>query len=150
MFDNAVNDLFFAKKVILVEGSTDSIVLKLFSEYNKVDLDMLNVSITICGGKGQIKNIQKILNEFKINYAVIFDYDVNQEKLNNEIIELCNNNKYWYFKPNLESELEIPSKSNKDKPYTAYTFFKDGKKFDELKEESKNKLVKIMDWIKSE
>ena len=155
-FDNSVNDLFFAKKVILVEGPTDSIVLKLFSEYCNIDLDALDISITICGGKGEIKSYQKILNEFDINYAVVFDDDINDknrnsvEKLNKDIMDLCKGKKHWCFSPDLETELEIPSVSSKHKPYTAYTFFKDGKKFDELKEESKNKLVEIMDWIKSE
>ena len=65
-------------------------------------------------------------------------------------MDLCKGKKHWCFSPDLETELEIPSVSSKHKPYTAYTFFKDGKKFDELKEESKNKLVEIMDWIKSE
>ena len=75
-FNNGVNDLFFAKKVILVEGLSDSIVLQLFSEYNKVDLDMLNVSITNCEGKCLIRNFQRILNEFHINYAAVFDDDM--------------------------------------------------------------------------
>lgn len=153
-FNNGVNDLFFAKKVILVEGLSDSIVLQLFSEYNKVDLDMLNVSITNCEGKCLIRNFQRILNEFHINYAAVFDDDMDgkhdkAEENNNEIIKLCKDNKYWYFSPNLETEMEITRKSNKDKPFTAYTFFKDGKKFNKLKDEPKNKLNEIMDWIKN-
>lgn len=117
-FDNTINDLFFARKVILVEGLTDSIILKLFSEYKEVDLDLLNISITICGGKGEIKNFQKILNEFMINYAIVFDDDIHNngediQNLNGQIIELCGNNKHWCFSPDLEHELDISSERKK-------------------------------------
>ena len=67
------SELFFAKKVILVEGQTDKIVLG----YNKKKLDIYkyDYSILECGSKSLIPQFIKLLNVFKIPYVAVYDKD---------------------------------------------------------------------------
>jgi putative ATP-dependent endonuclease of OLD family len=65
-----VNEFFFYDNIILVEGPTENLVIKHFSE--KLGLD---VHVIDCMGKGNIPLFAKILNQFKSKYIVIHDSD---------------------------------------------------------------------------
>ena len=66
-------ELFFAKKVVLVEGETEKVILPfLAATLGCVDSD---VSIIDCGSKFNIRLYIAILNAFKIPYCVVHDED---------------------------------------------------------------------------
>ena len=66
-------ELFFAKKVVLVEGETEKVVLPfLAAKLGCLDSD---VSIIDCGSKFNIRLYVAILNAFKIPYCVVHDED---------------------------------------------------------------------------
>ena len=84
------SELFFAKKVILVEGQTDKIVLGYLAK--KLGIYKYNYSILECGSKSIIPQFIKLLNAFKIPYIAIYDKD----------------NHYW------RTELEIENSNDKN------------------------------------
>lgn len=68
---------FFAQKVILVEGATESYCLPVFFEYASFNLDYHNISVIECGGKGQMDRLYRVFNELGIACYIVFDYDQN-------------------------------------------------------------------------
>jgi CRISPR-associated exonuclease Cas4 len=76
----AQSELFFAKKVILVEGPTEAIVFPMVADMLEVDLDGAGVSIIDVGGKGNIPRFMKVLNAFKIPYLAMYDVDPGKER----------------------------------------------------------------------
>ena len=85
------SEIFFAKKVILVEGQTDKIVLS----YLAKNLGIFNYdySIVECGSKSSIPQFIRLLNAFHIPYVAVYDKD----------------NHYWRN----ETELENSTLKNK-------------------------------------
>lgn len=81
-------ELFFAKKVILVEGQTDKIIISYLAKLLKI----FNYEYTIveCGSKSLIPQFIKLCNSFIIPYTAVYDKD-NHLWRNN--IELENSNK---------------------------------------------------------
>lgn len=67
------NEIFFSKKVILVEGLTERSLLPLLAR--RLSIFDHSVSIIDCAGKDNIPLFMVILNEFKIPYYVIHDED---------------------------------------------------------------------------
>lgn len=66
-------ELFFAKKVILVEGQTDKICLSYLAK--KIGVYKYNYSIIECGSKSIIPQFIKVLNGFRIPYVAVYDKD---------------------------------------------------------------------------
>lgn len=75
----AMNELFFAKRVLLVEGPEDAIAvtatLKALGQINARP-EELEWSVISCGGKASIPFFQRVLNAFGIPYAVLHDLDI--------------------------------------------------------------------------
>lgn len=67
------NELFFARKVILVEGATEKTVLPLLAK--RVGIFDHSVSIIDCGSKFNLTLFMDVLNAFRIPYLVIHDED---------------------------------------------------------------------------
>jgi predicted ATP-dependent endonuclease of OLD family len=140
-FNPHICEAFYADKVLLVEGDTETIVyrdlLKRF--YPNEEIFVLNT-----GSKNNIPFFQEILTKFQINHFVIHDSDT--EKSSNG-----NNNPAWTLNKiiwdkikeankietglakryvhitNFETAHGIPLFSGKDKPLQAYKFVKDVK-----------------------
>lgn len=74
-------DMFFARKVILVEGETEKVVLPYLAE--RLELYKPDISIIACGAKHNIPLYIKLLNHFDIQYAVIFDEDPMKQSYDN-------------------------------------------------------------------
>ena len=75
----SMNELFFAKRVLLVEGSEDSIaVTAVLKAIGRITIrpEELEWSVIACGGKQSIPFFQRVLNAFAIPYAVLHDTDV--------------------------------------------------------------------------
>ena len=85
------SELFFAKKVILVEGQTDKIVLSYLAK--NLGIYNYNYSIIECGSKSSIPQFIRLLNAFHIPYVAVYDKD----------------NHYWRN----ETELENSTLKNK-------------------------------------
>ncbi|BEN60424.1 hypothetical protein SMKC069_31150 [Serratia marcescens] len=66
-----VNEFFFYDNIILVEGTTEKIVINKICEVVGV-----NYHIIDCLGKGNIKTFARILNHFDVNYIVVHDSDI--------------------------------------------------------------------------
>lgn len=75
----AQSELFFAKKVILVEGPTETVAFSMVADKLGADLDGKGVSIVEVGGKSNIPRFMKILNAFRIPYIVVYDVDPEKE-----------------------------------------------------------------------
>jgi len=67
------NELFFARKVVLVEGATEKVVLPLLAR--RIGCFDHTVSIIDCGSKFNLTLYIRVLNAFRIPYLVIYDED---------------------------------------------------------------------------
>jgi len=80
LFDLSRSEVFFSKKVVLVEGDTEKFIIPFWSSRfaesnNKYDLQANNICVIECGGKTNIHIFMRVLNKFKIPYIVIHDFD---------------------------------------------------------------------------
>jgi predicted ATP-dependent endonuclease of OLD family len=78
--DIDAKELFFARKVVLVEGQTELGALPIFASeiYN---FDENGVSIIFVGGKKSFDIFVKLCEGFKISYLVIADHDAEKEMI---------------------------------------------------------------------
>jgi len=74
------NEAFFAKKIILVEGESESLILPYFFKLLGYDYVADNVSIVRCGGKSEIDRFYRLYSEFGIPCYIIFDGDKQHTK----------------------------------------------------------------------
>lgn len=72
-FNHDRNEVFFAKKVILVEGACEKSSFPLVAR--RLGVFDHRVSIIDCGGKYNLKIFMQVLNEFNIPYLVVHDED---------------------------------------------------------------------------
>lgn len=115
-----VNEMFFAKNVIVVEGPEDKIAItetlkKLGFITNRPE--ELDITITVTEGKQSIPFFVRVLNAFDINYVVLHDLDItenmptdkrNTEQSKNDNIKgLVRNNKLVTFPIKLENTLNL-------------------------------------------
>jgi CRISPR-associated exonuclease Cas4 len=84
------SELFFAQKVVLVEGETEKAVLPFLAK--KLGCFDPAVSVIDCGSKGNLPLYIQILNAFGIHYFVLHDEDSKYDKLNQEIQRLVDKN----------------------------------------------------------
>ena len=104
-FDEEINEVFFASKVILVEGPDDKIACKLALENLGVELDKYNISVIDCGGNTGIKPMLEILQTFNIDTYVLMDEDPRNQttqQLIREIRGIIGNDKVFLQSPDLE------------------------------------------------
>jgi putative ATP-dependent endonuclease of OLD family len=129
-----VNELFFAKKVIVVEGPEDKIAItETAKKLSKIKMRMEEVDITVivAGGKQSIPFFSRILNAFKMEYAVLHDLDIdagmpvdakNIEQTRNSAIAALAIGKVVNFPIKLEMTLGLPKNHLKDQ-YEALAYF---------------------------
>jgi putative ATP-dependent endonuclease of OLD family len=119
-FNPAVNELFFAKNVLIVEGPEDLIavtatLVKLGKIKNRVE--EIEWTILVAGGKEAIPFFQRVMNAFDITYAVLHDVDIDtntppndaatHRKINNLIAILSNGRSIHKFQHKLETTLNL-------------------------------------------
>ena len=96
-FHPSVNEAFFAKRVVLVEGDTE---ISFFRYADKL-LDLINLepdlsrdtTIVSCSGKWTILPIARLLNAFEIPFRVIHDID-RKDKTDAELEDIAGNHPY--------------------------------------------------------
>lgn len=130
----AMNELFFAKRVMLVEGPEDVIAivatLKSLGLINQRP-EELEWTIVACGGKPAIPFFQRVLNAFSIPYRVIHDLDIeanmhpdaiaNHQTVNDSISAVSRGSQILSYPIKLETSLGL-TKHFKDQ-YSAHAFF---------------------------
>ncbi len=130
----AINELFFARKVLLVEGPEDMIaVTAALRKIGRINqrIEEIDWSIIPCGGKQSIPFFMRILNAFKIPYSVLHDRDIEEgmpedkikaaEKENEAIRALANSRPIHTYPIRLERSLELPEHFRDQ--YDAHRFF---------------------------
>jgi predicted ATP-binding protein involved in virulence len=122
-------ELFFARKVLLVEGPTDKTVIPLLAR----DLGVFRHDYTLidCGSKDSIPSYLQLLNKFRIPYVVVYDRDHQTGKSADAVASADNasqriqNNmdsslgEAVIFENDIEEEIGITDGSKKSKPYLA-------------------------------
>ena len=126
------SELFFAKKVILVEGQTDKIGLGYLSK--KLGIYKYDYSILECGSKSIIPQFIKLLNAFKLPYIAVYDKDnhfwrteleIENSNIKNHSIQKSINydfGNFIEFDNDIEEELyseKRERKNYKNKPFNA-------------------------------
>lgn len=139
-FNPERNELFFARKALLVEGDSDKILFSTLCE-NKwnINLDEKGISIIECGGKGGVFYFLGVCRLIGFdNYFAVWDKD---EDLENTglLDEAKNNSKGIELDPNLESVLKITDGDNAEKVKNAY----------EWAMNSNNNVPEVFDKVKN-
>lgn len=125
-------ELFFSRKIVLVEGQTDKILLGYLAE--EIGVFRYDYCIVECGSKSIIPQFIKLLNSFRIHYIAVYDRDNHKWRSQ---IELDNSNKknrqihhaidhtigdYIEFHNDIEEEIYCQDRDRKNyrnKPFTA-------------------------------
>lgn len=144
-------ELFFAKKVVLLEGQTEKSVLPFLAR--KIDVFKHNHTLIDCGSKSAIPQYINLLNKFGISYVVVYDLDHQEGKMldaittadkDSELIENAIDKRYGYsvvFENDIEEELGLTDKIKNNKAYVALQHIdKDSFK---LSDSCKEKISKI-------
>ena len=69
------NELFFAKRVLLVEGDTEKLALPEFARRLNIDLDKEGSTIVEVGGKRNLEEFAFIAKSFDIPVGIVYDED---------------------------------------------------------------------------
>ncbi len=118
-FDLEMNEVFFAEKVILVEGPADKIAIKMAFENLGKDIDSFNISVIECGSISNIKPMIEILNNFDIYCLAVVDEDPGNETTKRYTAEIkallrAPQNDIFIQSPNLEGILNHHVKFKKE------------------------------------
>lgn len=153
--NNERAELFFAEKVLLVEGNTEKLVFEyILRNLYEFEPNKYNVSIVETSGKGDMPKYVKLLKSFQIPFVCVYDSDLlDQEpddseakkKFNkqnkdaegkNKILEECANEEERHiFSPYFELEVGMEKRRDKkqeSKPIKGLEFFSEIKNKEEL------------------
>ena len=150
--DNYISRIFFTKKVVIIEGDTEDILIKETlkrlekSKHLKIISDF---EIIKARGKASIIGLVKYLTSMGINPIVVHDKDSNipnAEKYNQPIIDaLDGNGKIVYMVNNVEEELQY--NATYEKPFKAYSKTLEwGENWEDLPENWRNKMIEIFEY----
>lgn len=114
--DSERNELFFSRKLLLVEGDTEKLAIPEYAKRMNVDLDKKGITIVEVSGKRNLEEFAKISISFNIPTAILYDVDSSdfgnkkddEAKYNLMLNNLENNNslvKVWSFDKNYEEHL---------------------------------------------
>ncbi|MBN1332066.1 AAA family ATPase [Candidatus Dojkabacteria bacterium] len=129
------SELFFAKKVLLVEGATDKTIIPYLADY--LNVFRYDYTVIDCGSKTAMPSYIQLLNKFSVPYIVVYDRDHQDGKLpdaiavadrNSQSIEQAINSSFGksiIFENDIEEELGIVDGSTKNKPYLSLTHVKE-------------------------
>ena len=90
------SEIFFARKVILVEGESEKVIFPYLAE--RLGLFKSDVSIIDCGSKFNLPLYVDLLNHFEIPYCVIFDEDPMKPSYDNPGKERADRTTYEFNK----------------------------------------------------
>jgi len=113
-FDPERNELFFATRVLFVEGDTEKLAFPEYARRLGFDLDKAGASIVEVGGKRNLPEFARIAASFGIPVGVVYDEDSSEIKdknkeaaYNKQLDDLgVNGNRTWRFVKKYEDELK--------------------------------------------
>ncbi|SEN89786.1 CRISPR-associated exonuclease Cas4 [Flavobacterium sp. CF108] len=129
------SELFFAKKVILVEGQTDRTIIPMLAQ--SLNIFRYDFTVIDCGSKNNIPLYMNLLNKFKIEYCAVYDRDHQTGKnadgiatadlVSKSIEDALNNSfgKTHILENDIEEELGMTEKVSSGKAYKAISFIAD-------------------------
>lgn len=145
--DDYVARVFFAQKIVMVEGDTEDIILKKTIEVMPDDArkhirDRYQIIKAV--GKATLISFIKYLRSLNVDLFVIHDRDQGTpraEAMNQRILEALggDNTKRLMMQECVEDELQYPVPAS-DKPFTAYQHVKDWNTWDDVPESWKTKM----------
>jgi len=114
--DSERNEMFFAKKLLLVEGDTEKLAFPEYAKRLKIDLDKAGITIVEVGGKRNLDEFAKIAISFNIPTGIVYDTDssdfknkrADEIKFNQNLDSYAKEDgsvKVWYFQKNYEDHL---------------------------------------------
>lgn len=131
-----VNELFFAKNIIVVEGPEDKIaIIETCKKLGKIKIrtEEIDITIVIANGKGNIPFFVRVLNAFNQNYVVLHDTDLrpgiskdaenNAIAANKRISDVSKAGKLVTFPIKLEETIGVATHLTDQ--YYSMTFFSD-------------------------
>jgi putative ATP-dependent endonuclease of OLD family len=124
-FDPERNEMFFAKRVLLVEGDTEKVVFPIIAEKMGINLNDAGITIVECSNKHGITVFAPVLSSFRIPYVVVHDRDPGKttEQENQRIATIVGDpSRIFILDPDFEAVASIPS--GKSKPFNAFINFK--------------------------
>ncbi|WP_417854922.1 ATP-dependent nuclease [Xanthomarina gelatinilytica] len=148
------SELFFAKKVILVEGQTDKTVIPMLAE--TLDVFRYDYTIIDCGSKDNIPLYANLLNKYKIKYCVVYDKDhqstksangINSADISSQKIEDAIDTTLGesiILENDIEEEIGMTEKVSSGKAYKAINFVNSETFI--LSTSFKNKIIKIFQY----
>lgn len=139
------NELFFARKVLLVEGPAEKYGIPRLA--NVLGKDLKEVSIISCNGKTKIPHYQLLCRAFDIPYFTLFDLDgasINQAD-NKRPGEWATNNCLEKFSTSFESLLGINT-SGEHKGSETLIRIDSISGVSEIHDEIKQAIEKISEW----
>lgn len=126
-------ELFFAKKVILLEGATEKTVIPYIAK--KLGIFKYEYTLIDCGSKNNIPSYVKLLEKFKIPYIAVYDKDHQTRKQQDaidiadrdsqKIEDLIDTGESIIFENDIEEELGM-SAGTSSKPFIALQEVSDG------------------------
>lgn len=75
--DSERGELFFAKRVLVVEGDTEKLVIPVFADRHRIDLNSAGGTIVEVGGKRNLIDFAELAISFGIPTGIIYDRDTN-------------------------------------------------------------------------
>ena len=123
------SELFFSKKVILVEGQTEKTIIPFLAK--SLSIFRNDYTLIDCGSKDNMPLYLKLLNGFKLNYIAVYDRDHQAYKGADAIASADNSSskiedvinpaygKSIVFVNDIEEEIGLADPSVKNKPYIA-------------------------------
>jgi len=87
-----LNEGFFSRLLVLVEGETEELCLPVYLSNSGIDCDAQGISIIPVQGKGQLSKYYRLYSQFMIPIVLVFDNDQKDGKGNaNKQIAVCFN-----------------------------------------------------------
>lgn len=108
------NELFFASRVLFVEGDTEKLALPEYAHRLGLDLDKAGASVVEVGGKRNLLAFAEVAASFGIPFGIVYDEDSSdiqdkkeEAKYNQQLDALSvNGNRVWRFVEKYEDELK--------------------------------------------
>jgi len=128
------SELFFARKVILVEGPTDKTIIPYLA--HEIGVFRHDYSVIECGSKSSMPSYLHLLNRFSIRYVVVYDQDhqtyknpnaiASADKDTTKILSLIDESlgSSIILINDIEEEIGITEPPDKSKPFLALSHVK--------------------------
>ncbi len=131
-FDSQRNEMFFARRVLFVEGNTEKIAMPLVCRTMGIDINKENISVVECGGKTQIPLFVKVADNLQIPYVVLADQDIRKikedwsekrkkdeeernkkhERWNQDILDIAGDKRTFFLTPDFEGAVGLSGDDN--------------------------------------